>query len=983
MIQALFIFSLLFVWPVFTSHTSHNRDNEQTPIDPPFNNQESRRWADSLFKTLTPDERLGQLFMVAAYSNKDEAEKKRIEYLIKNHHIGGIIFMQGGPVRQASLTNYYQSISKVQLMIAQDAEWGLSMRLDSTPDFHRQLMWGAIQNNQLIYKAGREIARECRRLGVHISFSPVVDINSNPLNPVIGDRSFGENKINVAEKGIAYMRGLQDGKVLASAKHFPGHGDTDKDSHKTLPTVTASASRIDSLELYPFIKLVNSGVGSVMVAHLNIPSLDSSGTASTLSSNVVTGLLKNKIGFNGLIFTDALNMKGVADLYPAGEVDVRALIAGNDVLLFSGNVSGAITAIKKAVQDNVIEQDSIDAKVKKILACKHWLELNKKQRVDLKNLHKDINTPEALHIRDELTASALTLVRNKSNLIPFKQRLDTFRFASVSIGSFNETNFQKRLKTYAPVKSFHIDKQASKEDFQKLIDLLKNYNVVFVSLHNMNRKFDNNYGITDNSKLFINELEKKCHVVTTLFGNPYSLKFFEKSNHLLMAYSGENDVQDFAAQLLFGGIPARGKLPVSASDEIKAGEGLFTTSCRLRFTDPTDYDFIPNKLNQIDSILEAAIINRAFPGCRMLAIKNNTIFYDKAYGFYTYDRIDSVQLNAVYDVASITKTAATTLAIMRLYEEKKINLNDPINKYLPWLSQSNKANTTLKELLLHQGGLKAWIPFYKTIQTKDDAISYTRNRQHYIQIADNMYLRHEYLDTIKMMIMASPVSDKKEYVYSDLDFILLGWIVEAVTNSRLDDYVRCEIYAPLGISQTTYLPLDYLEKKNIVPSNYDYDFRRQKLVGFVHDPGSALMGGVAGHAGLFSDTYGLAVIHQMLLNHGTYGGYKVFDSATVDLFTSKQSTISRRGLGFDKQEPNVNKKSPCSELASDNTFGHQGFTGTCVWSDPLTQLTLIFLSNRTFPDDTNNKISTMAVRTKIHTLLYESVVGHAENPGRF
>ncbi|MFN5401612.1 MAG: glycoside hydrolase family 3 N-terminal domain-containing protein [Bacteroidota bacterium] len=668
MIQALFIFSLLFVWPVFTSHTSHNRDNEQTPIDPPFNNQESRRWADSLFKTLTPDERLGQLFMVAAYSNKDEAEKKRIEYLIKNHHIGGIIFMQGGPVRQASLTNYYQSISKVQLMIAQDAEWGLSMRLDSTPDFHRQLMWGAIQNNQLIYKAGREIARECRRLGVHISFSPVVDINSNPLNPVIGDRSFGENKINVAEKGIAYMRGLQDGKVLASAKHFPGHGDTDKDSHKTLPTATASASRIDSLELYPFIKLVNSGVGSVMVAHLNIPSLDSSGTASTLSSNVVTGLLKNKIRFNGLIFTDALNMKGVADLYPAGEVDVRALIAGNDVLLFSGNVSGAITAIKKAVQDNLIKQDSIDAKVKKILACKHWLELNKKQRVDLKNLHKDINTPEALHIRDELTASALTLVRNKSNLIPFKQRLDTFRFASVSIGSFNETNFQKRLKTYAPVKSFNIDKQASKEDFLKLIDLLKNYTVVFVSLHNMNRKFDNNYGITDNSKLFISELEKKCHVVTTLFGNPYSLKFFEKSNHLLMAYSGENDVQDFAAQLLFGGIPARGILPVSASDEIKAGEGLFTTSCRLRFTDPTDYEFIPNKLNQIDSILEAAIINRAFPGCRMLAIKNNTIFYDKAFGFYTYDRTDSVQLNAVYDVASITKSAATTLAVMNLYE---------------------------------------------------------------------------------------------------------------------------------------------------------------------------------------------------------------------------------------------------------------------------------------------------------------------------
>lgn len=974
---------VLFITPLILSVSVPGYKPSQVPVEPPFYNKESLHWADSLFKTMSPDERLGQLFMIAAYSNKGDEEKKRVEYLIKNHHIGGLIFMQGGPVRQANLTNYFQSISKVQLMIAQDAEWGLSMRLDSTPDFHRQLLWGAVQNNQLIYYAGNEIARECRRLGVHISFSPVIDVNNNPLNPVIGDRSFGENKFNVAEKGIAYAQGLQDGKVLACAKHFPGHGDTDKDSHKTLPTITVSAKRIDTLELYPFRQLIYNGVGSVMVAHLNIPSLDSTGTASTLSPKIVNGMLKEQLGFKGLIFTDALNMKGVSDYYAAGEVDARALIAGNDVLLFSGNVSGAIAAIKKAVRDSLITQDEIDARVKKILACKHWLGLNKKQTVSTKNLWADINAPQAEHIKRELTANALTLVRNKNNLVPFKQRLDTFRFASVSIGSFNETVFQKTLKKYADVKSFTIDKQTSKEDFQKLAVQLKNYNVVFVGMHNMNRKFENNYGITDNAKLFVDQLQKQNTVILTLFGSPYALKFFDNSTHLLLAYGGESDIQDLAAQLLFGGIPARGKLPVSASPDFKVGSGLMTSNIRLHYSDPFDFEFNPGMLNRIDSIVKVAIRDRVFPGCRVMAVMNNTVVYNSAFGFYTYDQIDSVREESVYDVASITKSVATTLAIMKLYEQKKISLDDPLGKHLHWLKGTNKESIVLKDLLLHQAGLKAWIPFYKNIQNLDDVISPTRNRRHYIQIAENMFLRASYIDTIKQMIADSPVNPNKEYLYSDLDFILLGWVVESVTKSDLNDYVHCEIYAPLGIHQTTFLPLNSVEKKNIVPSNYDSNFRKQKLQGYVHDPAAALLGGVAGHAGLFSDANGLAIIHQMLMNGGTYGGFRLFDSTTVALFTSKQSNISRRGLGFDKHETNVNKKSPCTDKASGKTFGHQGFTGACVWSDPEYGLTFIFLSNRTFPDESNSKINTYDIRGKIHAALYDAFVINTEKKLRY
>ncbi len=966
---------------VTVSVPPHNQ--EQAPIDPPFLSTESARWADSLFNAMTPDERLGQLFMVAAYSNKDDAEKKRIEYLIKNYHIGGLIFMQGGPTRQVLLTNYFQSISAVQLMIAQDAEWGLSMRLDSTPDFHRQLMWGAVQNNQLIYKAGLEIARECRRMGVHISFSPVVDINNNSLNPVIGDRSFGENKFNVANKGLAYAKGLQDGRVLACAKHFPGHGDTDKDSHKTLPVINASASRLDSLELYPFKQLINNGVGSVMVAHLNIPALDSSVSVSTLSSNIINDLLKDKLGFKGLVFTDALNMKGVADLYAPGEVDVRALLAGNDVLLFSGNVSGAIVAIKKAVKDSLIKQEEIDARVKKILACKYWLGLNKKQVVALKNLKTDINSPEAEHIKRELTQAALTLVHNQNNLIPFKQRLDTFRFASVSIGSFNETVFQKSLRRYADVKSFVIDKNASKEDFQKLAEQLGKYNVIFIGMHQMNRKYENYYGITDNAKIFVAQLEKQCPTIVTLFGSPYSLKYFENSPYLLMAYSGESDVQDLSAQLLFGGISARGILPVSVTPSIREGSGLLTSDIRLKYTDPIDYEIIPGRLNRIDSIIQVAIRDRVFPGCRVLVAKGNNVIYNGSFGFYTYDQIDSVREESVYDIASITKSAATTLAIMKLYEEKKIKLNDPLKKYLPWLAGTNKADIILKDLLLHQAGLKAWIPFYKSIQNIDDAFSSTRDRKHYIQVAENIYLHYTYLDTIKKMIAESPVTPKKEYLYSDLDFILLGWVVEAVTNTTLNNYVQCEIYAPLGIYRTTFLPLQTIEKKNIVPSNYDSDFRKQKLQGFVHDPASALLGGVAGHAGLFSDANGLAIIHQLLLNKGTYGGVRIFDSSTVSLFTSKQSNISRRGLGFDKHETDVNKKSPCTDKASGKTFGHQGFTGTCIWSDPEYDLTFIFLSNRTFPDDSNKKINTYDIRGRVHAIIYTALVPQPDKQKHF
>ncbi len=465
---------------------------QTTNQDPPFYVNDTH-WADSVFKTLSPDERIAQLFMVAAYSNKDKTHYKEIKLLVEDYKIGGLIFFQGGPIRQANLANAYQSFSKVPLLMSMDAEWGLAMRLDSTTKFPRQMTLGAIQNDSLIYQMGAEIARQCKRLGMQINFAPVIDINNNPLNPVIGNRSFSENKYNVTRKALMYMKGMQHNHVLACGKHFPGHGDTDSDSHKTLPTVKASKERLDTLELYPFRELISQGLGSMMVAHLSIPSLDTTkNQASTLTKKIVTGLLKDTLGFKGLIFTDALNMKGVSKFYKPGEVDVKALIAGNDVLLFAEDVPTAIKQIKIAIDNGEISQEEIDKRCMKILLVKQWSGLNNYSKIKIKNLYNDLNTVNSVLINRKLTEASLTLLQNKDNLIPI-QNLDTLRIASLSLGYKELNSFQKTLSNFAPVTHFGIDKEAKKAVFDSVLIALKDFNLVIVHINNTNNKPDKDF----------------------------------------------------------------------------------------------------------------------------------------------------------------------------------------------------------------------------------------------------------------------------------------------------------------------------------------------------------------------------------------------------------------------------------------------------------------------------------------------------------
>lgn len=939
----------------------------------------ANRWVDSMMQSMTVDERIGQLFMVQAYSRADSDQAKVLD-LISNYHIGGIIFMQGGPVRQAQLANMFQGMARVPLMISQDAEWGLSMRIDSTIRFPRELMLGAIQDDQLIYEFGKEMARQCRRIGVNVSFSPVVDINSNPLNPVILDRAFGQDKFNVAAKGIMYMRGLQDHHVLACAKHFPGHGDTDQDSHKTLPAIQRSREQLDSMELFPFRQLIDAGVGSVMVAHLNIPSLDTtSSLPSTLSKKIVTGLLKVDMGFKGLSFTDALNMKGISTFKLPGEIEVRALLAGNDILLFSGNVPLAIRQIKEAIEKDEISLVDIDARVHKILQAKYWLGLNKHTVIDTDSLYADLNNSDALYLNQRLTAAALTLVRNKTNFIPVKE-VKHVRFASVAIGATEETPFQQMLTNYAGINHYQVKKDAPEKEFATLLYKLEEYDVVFVAVQNMSRYPANGFGVTDATKKFMVDLMAgKARVVLTVFGSPYALKYFESADWLLQAYNEEPITQQLAAQLIFGGYAAAGRIPVNVSGTIAMGSGVNTDApIRVKYTYPEEVGISTSRLMIIDSLAASAIASHATPGCQVWIAKAGNVIWQKSYGHFTYDAEVHVNNDHLYDLASITKVAATTLMIMKLYEEKKLTLMENASDCLPELKGTDKQDIRIYQLLTHEAGFAPYFPFYKA--TLDSAgnlnpaiYSRVKSGDYVIEVTPDIFMNRNYLDTIWKKIITTPLQSPGNYVYSDNDFYLLKKIAEKISTQPLDLFMENNFYDPLGLSHLCFHPLYYFPKDDIVPSNFDYVFRKELLQGTVHDQGAAMLGGTGGHAGLFSNANDLGVLMQVLLNNGTYAGKKYLDSATIAKFTAKYSSKSRRGLGFDKPETADKKSSPACEDASPAAYGHQGFTGTCVWVDPKYQLIYVFLSNRTFPDDDNKKLNLLQTRITIQQAIYDAL----------
>lgn len=950
-------------------------------VAPSFLNDTNSKWVDSVFKTLTPEERIGQLFMVAAWSNKDKKHETEISDLIKNQKVGGLIFMQGGPVRQANLTNRYQRESKVPLLIGMDAEWGPVMRIDSCINFPHQMQLGACDNDSLVYWYGVEMARQCSLLGVNVSFSPDADVNNNPNNPVIGTRAFGENKYDVAEKAIMYSNGLQDNHVLACGKHFPGHGDTDSDSHKTLPVISGTRKRLDSLELYPFRELIRSGVGSIMVAHLSVPALDTTANqATTLSRYVVDTLLKQEMRFKGLVFTDALNMKGVSKYYGPGALDVKALIAGNDVILFSGDVPKAVTLIQEAIKKGEITQAEIDFRCKKILATKKWCGLGKRKKVQSKGLYEALNDRSAQWLCRRIGEASMTLLNNKNSLVPL-MNLETHNVAVVSVGHTKNNMFQERSALYAPVSPFALPYDAKKDSIDSLVSRLVKNDVVVIAIHKVSQRPANSYGgLTKVPEQLIDTLLKqRKKIVAVLFGSPYALneiKRIEECDAVIAAYEDQPYMEDLAAQAVFGGIACTGNLPVSLNGW-RAQTGITTTASRLKYTMPEEVGFNLKVLTRIDSIVNKGITDKCYPGCQVFAAKDGKVFLVKSYGHFTYDKKHAVNNMDLYDVASVTKIMSSAPCLMQMVDEGTLKLDGELGTYLPSVRGTNKEHMVIREMMAHQAGLPAWIPFYE--RTIDAAgawdkkvYSKTRTDSFPFYVAPNMWIQAHYHDTIYKRINDCKLGEKK-YLYSDLGYYYVKAIVEEQGDMLQSEYVMQHFYRPLGLPTMGYQPRLRFASSRCAPTENDTKWRKQQLQGDVHDQGAAMLGGIGGHAGVFSNANDVGVMMQLFLNGGTYGGKRYFQTATVKEFTKYQYPGSRRGVCFDKPDPDPKKSDAACESISNDSYGHQGFTGTQAWADPETGLVFVFLSNRVYPDTEPNKLANSGIRGKVMEELVRGV----------
>jgi len=949
-------------------------------INPPFLDNQTD-WVDSVFSTLDLDAKIGQLFMVAAYSNRDDTHRREILELVEQYRIGGLIFFQGGPIRQANLYNEYQSKAEVPLLVAMDCEWGVGMRLDSTIRYPYQMALGAIQDNELIYSMGEEIASQFARLGMHVNFAPVIDVNNNAKNPVINFRSFGEDKYNVTFKGSAYMRGMQDHGILACGKHFPGHGDTDVDSHKDLPVINHDMERLNSVELYPFKKLMSEGLGSVMVAHLSIPVLDSTyNLPSTLSPPIIRDLLKDTLGFQGMVFTDALNMEGVAKYYEPGEVDLKAYQAGNDVLLFSLNVKKGIELIKTAVLDKQVSEKEIDASVRKILHLKYWAGLDKRKYVETEGLIDDLNNVQAKLLSRKLVEASLTVIRNEDEILPLKG-LDSLKIASLTIDEGPKGPFNDRLSSYTDVDHILVsDKMQSDE----LLNWLEEHNLVILNITGLSQYAYRNFGLSEAKINLIDEIVKNKSVILVWHGNPYGL---DKLNALAQAkatiitYQQNDNTYDLSAQLIFGGVSANGKLPVSINQNYPSGTGVMVNgNIRLGYTMPEDVGLDGDYLNfKLDSIAQYTLKEEVAPGLQVLVARYGKVVFHKAWGYHTYTRDHKVKTTDIYDFASVTKVTSALPGLMKMHDAEKFDLDATIGDYLEYFDRGNKKDLNIRRILSHNAGLKSWIAYWTTTTKKNgkykkNTLSTDSSARYSIKLNDDLYMYNNYRDKIYKMILKSPVIPDQGYVYSGLSFYLWPEILEQLSGQGYETYLKSTFYKPLGANTLTFNPYKHFSLSQIIPTENDTFFRKMQIHGVVHDEGAAMMNGLSANAGLFGSANDLAKLMQMYLNMGSYGGRQFISEGTLRKFTLCHYCNEgvRRGLGFDKPLLEDKEKGIPAIDAGPDSFGHSGYTGMFTWADPDSGILFVFCSNRVHPTRANNKIADLSIRPKMHQIIYDA-----------
>ncbi len=950
------------------------------PIDP------AEEWASAKLKLMSLDEKIGQLFMIRAHSDKGPEHIKSIEDQIKKYKVGGLCFFQGTPTKQAELTNKYQRLTDTPLLISIDGEWGLGMRFKKNSiSFPKQLTLGAVSDNTLIYEMGQSVASHLKRIGVNLNFAPVIDVNNNPDNPVIHNRSFGESMFSVATKSYAYVKGMQDGGIYACMKHFPGHGDTDVDSHYDLPVISHSKKRLDSLELMPFRVLSQLGVKSAMTAHLSIPALDPEPNRPTsLSRKVVTGILKDQLHFEGLIITDALEMQGVAKHFKPGDMELEALKAGNDILLLPIDIKTAVEKLKSEVQTQRLDEAIIDQRVMKILKAKYDLGLTGKPYIkNLSLISRDVNDQASLTLKKKLYQKALTLVKDDKKLVPIKN-LGTHKIASLSLGhSKGKSDMQKMLSNYGITAQHYVGKEISAEKVNQLKVQLAKYETIIISLHDLSISSKKDFGISKSMFDIIYELNSRQNIILVNNGSPYALKYFRMIPTIIQAYEEDKLMQEVTAQAIFGSQKIEGKLPVTAHEDFPVGAGITRPSMyRLGYATPEEVLMSSDSLDEIDTIVQEMFNKKAAPGCQILAARAGKVFYHKAFGYHTDKKQKKVKLDDVYDVASVTKILATTISMMKLYDEGKLNTNHKLSQYLPELDTTNKGNLIIEDVLAHHSGLPGWIPFYedsmeKEVKNPKRLEKYYRPQYedtHTLKVTDKLYLRNDFKDTIYRQIYNCDLRTSRNYKYSDLGFYLFDNIIRNLSGKPLDVYANENFYTPLGLHNTTFNPLRKIPKERIPPSEKDDYFRDEVIHGHVHDMGAAMLGGVSGHAGLFSNAQDLAVLMQMLLNGGSYGATRFISPQTIRKFTTRYHRSTRRGLGFDMKQLDSSKTENTCEEASDQAFGHLGFTGISVFADPKYDLIYIFLSNRTYPTMENWTFSKNNYRPRIQSVFYKAMM---------
>lgn len=996
------ILAILFLFSAGQVTSSAQNTNTATVepllVSKALQDEDCRHWVDSVMNKLSFKEKVGQLFI---YTIAPIDTKRNLELLheaVETHKVGGLLFSGGKMQTQVELTNRAQKQAKVPVMITFDGEWGLAMRLRGTPVFPRNMVLGCIRDNQLIYEYGSEVARQCRQIGVQVNFAPVADVNINPKNPVINTRSFGEDPVQVADKVIAYAYGLEGGGVLSVCKHFPGHGDTDVDSHKSLPVLPFTRERLDSVELYPFKKAIRAGLGGMMVGHLQVPVIEPvGGLPSSLSRNVVYDLLTDELAFKGLVFTDALAMKGVSG---NGHVSLQALKAGNDMVLAPRNLKEEIPAVLEAVEKGELAREDIENKCRKVLTYKYVLGLKKKTFIQLSGLEQRINRPQTRDLIRRLNQAAITVLNNKNHILPLHaDKAQTL--ALLEIGKPGETEvLAKQMSRYTSLARFRLRPNQTEAENRRLRDSLATYKRIVIAVSEQR--------LAPYHSFFAKFAPENPAIYLFFTPGKMMMQIHHAVSHapaVILGHSHNSDVQRQTADILFAKATADGRLSASIG-------GLFPTGAGVTITPETPLHFIPEEhglssalLKKIDTIALDGIQQGAYPGCQVVVLKNGHVMVDKAFGTYAGKGSPGVESTDIYDLASLSKTTGTLLAVMKLYDKGRFNLTDKISDYLSFLQRTDKKDITIREILYHQSGLPPWLPFYQEVIDKDsydgrlfsarkdahhpvqigtatwanprfkfksEYISPVKTGDYTIQICDSLWLNRSFRKVIEEKIVEAPLKQKR-YVYSDIGFILLGMLVEQLAGMPMEAYLQREFYEPMGLERTGYLPLRRFAKSEIVPSNKDRFLRKETLQGYVHDEASAFFGGLAGNAGLFSTAREVARVYQMLLNGGEIDGKRYLSKETCNLFTTETSKISRRGLGFDKPDMEDPKKGNCASGVPAGVYGHTGFTGTCAWVDPENDLVYVFLSNRIYPNVTNRKLNQLHIRERIQEAIYDAM----------